>query len=387
MRILVVLHDLPLGGTERVALRLAKAWTDLGHQVTLLCGSASGAQAALVPDGVKLVECVPEIPRGLGSRIRLGRAVAGHLRRHSADVLFVPGNFHWSVCRAVARSLGADRPAIVAQVSSPLFKHGREGFRQWWFERGAQSRLRDADALVALSPKTLSDVDAVFGRRLAAAIPLPALDDEIAPAHAASGKLIVAAGRLAPEKGYDIALRAFANIRDPEARLVFVGDGPLRGDLESLAQSLGLGHRVTFAGYAPDIRPWLDRARLLLLSSWHEGFGAVIVEALGRGRPVVATACTPAVEDLLKTPTFGRVAAQGDVLGLAKALDAQLGAPPPDPALLVDAVQPYRISPVAARYIQLFQDARAARSLAYEQPQKIGRRADLRWFRPKNATL
>lgn len=361
MKILVVLHDLPLGGTERVALRLTEAWAKMGHQVALLCGSATGAQAGRVSEAVELVECVPPIPRGLGSRIRLGRTVVEHLRRQPTDVLFVPGNFHWSICRAVARGLGADRPAIVAQVSSPLFKRGRKGFKQWLFEIGARDRLRDADTLVTLSSQTLPEVEAVLGQRLAVAIPLPALDDAIVPVQTASGKLIVAAGRLAPEKGYDVALRAFARVRDPEARLAIVGDGPLRGDLEALAASLGVADRVTFAGYAPDIGPWLDRARLLLLSSWHEGFGAVIVEALGRGRPVVATACTPAVEDLLGDPARGDVAAPGDASGLAKALDAQLAASPPDPRLLIEAVEPYRISPVAARYLALFQEARAAR--------------------------
>lgn len=354
MKILVALHDLPLGGTERVALRLTEAWAKAGHQVTLLCGSVSGAQAGLVSDAVDLVECSPPIPRGFGSRIRLGRAVARHLRRHPADVLFVPGNFHWSICRAVAGALGEARPAIVAQVSSPIFKHGRDGLKQLAFEMGARSRLRDADALVTLSPQTVPEANHLLGRAIASAIPLPALDDTVHQARTASGKLIVAAGRLAPEKGYDVALKAFAKLADPEARLALVGDGPLRADLEALADSLGVRDRVTFAGYQPDIGPWLDQARLLLLSSWHEGFGAVIVEALGRGRPVVATDCTPAVRDLLNPPAHGRVTRPGDVDGLAAALDAELNAAPRAPQGLIHAVRAYRITPVATAYLDLF---------------------------------
>lgn len=359
MRITLVLHDLPLGGTERVALRLAGAWAEAGHAVTLVCGLAAGAQAGLVPDTVTLVECDPPIPRGPGSRARLGRAVAEHLRRHPTDILFIPGNFHWSVARYVAKALGADRSAIVAQVSSPIFKHGRGGLKQWAFEFGARRRLRDADAMVTLSPRTLPEVDKLLGRRIASAIPLPALGDEVHPARIASGKLIVAAGRLAPEKGFDVALKAFAKVADPEARLAFVGDGPLRAELEALAGRLGVRDRVTFAGYAPDIAPWLDRARLLLLSSWHEGFGAVIVEALGRGRPVVATDCTPAVRDLLSAPGRGRVAAPGDIDGLAAALTAELTAQPPSPAELIDAVRAYRLTPVATAYLTLFTDLKA----------------------------
>lgn len=359
MKILVVLHDLPLGGTERVALRLTQAWAEAGHQVTLLCGAKTGPQVDLVSPAVALVECSPPIPRGFGSRIQLGRAVVEHLKGHAADVLFVPGNFHWSISRDVARGLGEKRPAIVAQVSSPIFKHGRSGLKQWAFELGARRRLRDADAMVTLSPQTAPETDRLLGRRIATAIPLPALDDAVAPATKASGKLIAAIGRLEPEKGYDIALKAFAGTKDPEARLVFVGDGSLRADLEAQAVDLGVRDRVEFAGYAADVAPWLDRARLLLLSSWHEGFGAVIVEALGRGRPVVATDCTPAVRDLLETPGRGRVAAPGDVDGLAAALDAELAAAPPEPAELIQAVQAYRITPVATAYLAVFEAALA----------------------------
>lgn len=361
LRITLVLHDLPLGGTERVALRLAGAWAAAGHDVTLVCGLAAGAQAGLVPDTVTLVECDPPIPRGPGSRARLGQAVARHLRQRPADVLFIPGNFHWSVARDVAKALGPDRPAIVAQVSSPIFKHGRGGLKQLAFEIGARRRLRDADAMVTLSPQTVPECDRLLGRRIASAIPLPALGDEVHPAKTASGKLIVAAGRLAPEKGFDVALKAFAKVADPEARLAFVGDGPLRAELEALTDQLGLRDRVTFAGYAPDIGPWLDRARLLLLSSWHEGFGAVIVEALGRGRPVVATDCTPAVRDLLSAPGRGRVAAPGDVDGLAAALSAELNASPPRPAELVDAVQAYRLRPVSDAYLAVFSELKGKR--------------------------
>ncbi|NQE64743.1 glycosyltransferase [Caulobacter sp. RHG1] len=374
MRILVVLHDLPLGGTERVALRLADAWAKAGHQVTLLCGSATGAQSGHVSAAIDLIECFPPIPRGVGSRLRLGEAVAEHLRLHPADVLFVPGNFHWSLARSVAKTLGNARPAIVAQVSSPIFRHGRRGLKQWAFEVGARRRLRDADAMVTLSPQTLPEIDGLLGRAIATAIPLPALDDAVDPLRIASGKLIVAAGRLAPEKGYDVALKAFAQIQDPEARLAFVGDGPLRAELETLAIDLGVRDRVEFAGYAPDIRPWLDRARLLLLSSWHEGFGAVIVEALGRGRPVVATACTPAVKDLLWTPAHGRVVSPGDIQGMAQALEAQLNTPSPDPQRLSQAVQGYRTSQVASAYLELFgtvQARRAAVRQANQAPQPL----------------
>lgn len=358
----IVLHDLPLGGTERVALRLASAWADAGHAPRLFCGSLTGAQAPLVDPRVELVEAAPALPRGPGSRARLGRALAGHLSRRPADVLFIPGNFHWCVAGPVAQRLGAARPALVAQVSSPLVRAGRTGLRQSLFEIGARARLRAVDALVTLSPRTTVQADRILGQGRATAIPLPALNDTAPTLSPARGRTILAIGRLAPEKGFDVALRSFAALNDPEARLVLLGEGPEEAALRALAQTLGIADQVTFAGYVRDPRPWLARARLLLVSSWHEGFGAVIVEALGMGRPVVATDCTPAALDLLGAPGCGRLAPVGDVAALSAALAEELRAPAPDPEALAAQVADYRLGPVAEAYVQLFQRVIARRA-------------------------
>lgn len=72
----IVLHDLPLGGTERIALRLAGAWAARGVAVTVFVGHASGPLAALAPGAATLVAADPPIPRGRGSRERLGHAAA-----------------------------------------------------------------------------------------------------------------------------------------------------------------------------------------------------------------------------------------------------------------------------------------------------------------------
>lgn len=358
----IVLHDLPLGGTERVALRLASAWADAGHRPRLFVGARTGLQAELVDPRVEVVEASPVLPRGPGSRRRLGHALGEHLRQRPADVLFIPGNFHWGVAGPVAQALGEDRPALVAQVSSPLIRPGRTGVRQALFEIGARARLRPVDALVTLSPQTTRQAEAILGAGRSLAIPLPALDDTASAPAPARGRTILAAGRLAPEKGFDVALRAFAMLDDPSARLVIAGEGPEECALRSLAQALGVADRVSFAGYVRDLRPCLARSRLLLVSSWHEGFGAVIIEALGAGRPVVTTDCSPAVGDLLGGAGSGRVAPVGDAAALAAAMRAELAGPAPDPALLAARVDDYRLGPVSEAYADLFRRTVARRA-------------------------
>jgi glycosyltransferase involved in cell wall biosynthesis len=367
-RIVVVLQDFPLGGSERIAVRLANRWAELGRDVTLFCGTREGPLATMISRGVAVAEASPPLPRGRGSRQRLRQALEQHLRERSADLLFAPGNYQWPALPAFGGPRG-ERPAVVAQISTPLYRHGRGRLAQIEYNWRARRRLAAVDAAVALSPRTVPHADRVLGRRITQALPLPALEDDARPLQAAQGRLIVAAGRLVPEKGFDQAIRAFARLDDRTTRLAILGDGPERDMLQALAQRLGVADRVDFPGYVPDIGPWLARARLFLLSSWYEGYAAVVVEALAAGRPVVATACTPAAAELLTDPERGCVATLGDVDALAAGLRQVLSAPPADPAALARAVEGYRIGPIAQAYLDLFDEVvTTRRSGLVQQP-------------------
>ena len=196
-------------------------------------------------------------------------------------------------------------------------------------------------------------------RPIATTIPLPALDNDHPPAAPASGRTILAAGRLIRQKGFDLLIEAFRQLGDRDARLMIAGSGPEEEALRRQIAAAGLADRVRLAGYAPDIRPLLDEARLFVLPSRFEGYGAVIVEALGAGRPVIATASTPAVEDVLTDPARGLVVPIEDIPALAHALRELLDRPAPDPAALAEAVAPYRIGAGATAYLDLFARAKS----------------------------
>ncbi|WP_419827812.1 glycosyltransferase [Sphingomonas sp.] len=352
----VVLHDLPLGGTERIALRLSRAWISLGVEVTLFVGLPEGPLAPLVPAGARLVAADPPLPRRRGSRRRLGDAAARHFAASPVDALFVIGNWHWDVVPALAAL--RPRSVIVAQASSPLAMPRRGRLRQWWFERRMRRTLRAVNAVAAMDAMSACDTDRILGRRVARVISLPAIDDDAGPPRAPpSAPLVLAAGRLIRQKGFDLLIDAVAAL--PDVRLTIVGDGPERVRLARLIGRRGLAGRVTLAGFADDIRPWLDRCRLFVLPSRYEGYGAVIVEALAAGRPVIATRTTPAADDLLGVPARGLVVPPDDVPALADAISAMLAAPPPDPAMLAAATGCYRLATGAAAYLDLFADARA----------------------------
>lgn len=363
--IAIVLHDLPLGGSERIAVRLANRWAALGRRVTLFCGAREGPLADLIHADVEVVEANPPIPRAKGSRKALGKAMAAFVAQRRPDILFVPGNYHWPVLPALDALPADQRPGVVAQIGTPLYRHGRSALAQIPYNLKTRWQLRRIDRAISLSDSMTADANRTLGRRVTQCIRLPALDDDdhafVPPA---DGKVVLAAGRLVKEKGFDVALRAFARLDDKDATLVIVGEGERRADLEALAAELGVADRVRLPGYVPDIRPWLETARAFLLTSFYEGYAAVIVEALGAGRPVVSTDCTPAARELLSHPLNGRVAAIGDAEGLAEGLRQVLAAPAADPRAVARSVAAYRLGPIAEAYLDVFDAVVAKRTSA-----------------------
>jgi glycosyltransferase involved in cell wall biosynthesis len=99
---------------------------------------------------------------------------------------------------------------------------------------------------------------------------------------------LLAMGRLHPNKGFDIALRALAQL--PAAHLSIAGEGPERAALEALARDLGVADRVAFLGWRRDTAALLAAAEVFVCSSRHEPLGNIVLEAWSAGRPVVALA-------------------------------------------------------------------------------------------------
>ena len=354
----VVLHDFSLGGTERIAARLATAWAQAGAEVTLFCGSEAGPMRSFVTNDVRVVAAPAPIPRGAGSRRLLGRHAADHFARYPVDLVWVPGNYHWPVIPALNRISAPVRPRIVAQVSAALQKPQRGPVRQIGFNARMRYLLRGAEEVVTLAGSAKAQACRILRHDRVAHIPLPALEAFApSPQPIPDGPpVILGAGRLVPEKGFASLIAAFARIADKQAQLVIAGDGPERQNLLDLARSLGVASRLTMPGYVRNIRPLLDQARLFVLSSDYEGYAAVLIEALEAGRPIVSTDCTPATADLLRGEDAGRVVPIRDVPAMAAAIGAMLAVPPPDPRRLAAIASPFRIDGIALEYLALFDE-------------------------------
>ena len=148
------------------------------------------------------------------------------------------------------------------------------------------------------------------------------------PEPIAEGSPLLCVGRLVPQKGFDMAIEAFALIasRFPWARLQIAGTGPDADDLLALAQRRGVGDRVDLLGRVePDeVSRLLARSTALVMPSRYEGLPLVALEAAWSARPVVAMA-GPGLSEAVVDGTTGLLVPPGDVAGLAQSLAVVLG--------------------------------------------------------------
>ena len=133
--------------------------------------------------------------------------------------------------------------------------------------------------------------------------------------------LIISVGRLVPQKGFDILIKAFSKVvAETDARLIIMGAGPERGALEQSSVDLGLSDRIYFAGFQNNPYAFLARAELYVLSSRYEGLPVSVLEAMACGLPVIATDCLSGPREILKNGECGILVPVGDVERLAEAM-------------------------------------------------------------------
>ena len=137
--------------------------------------------------------------------------------------------------------------------------------------------------------------------------------------------LWLAVGRLETVKDYPTLLRAMARVGE-SAQLVILGDGRLRVELMQIPSQLGLGRRVHFRGFEPDVRRWMQAADGFVLASRYEGLPMVLLEAAACGLPVVATD-VPGTRDVVVNGETGWLACISGADALAAVLARMMRMP------------------------------------------------------------
>ena len=113
--------------------------------------------------------------------------------------------------------------------------------------------------------------------------------------------VILGVGRMVHEKAFDVLLRAFASARQQtHARLLILGEGPLREELAALAKRLGIAADVDMPGFDPNPFKYMARATAFVLSSRHEGLPGALIQAMACGAPSISTDCPSGPAEIIE---------------------------------------------------------------------------------------
>ncbi len=225
-----------------------------------------------------------------------------------------------------------ERPPVIILLQNNLSAMLADLGAPWKYLRGAILRAhRDSDGIVFLSDGVRQDflklVPDYAGRTTV--IPNATWSDELearsreaCPIEKPAGKkVVVACGRMHRQKGFDVLLPAFAQTAAQiPSELWLLGEGPHRAALETQAAELGIADSVRFLGFQSNPLAFFRTADLFVLSSRWEGFGNVIVEALGCGTPVLSTDCPFGPAEILENDRWGKLVPVEDADALANGM-------------------------------------------------------------------
>jgi glycosyltransferase involved in cell wall biosynthesis len=165
--------------------------------------------------------------------------------------------------------------------------------------------------------------------------------------------VILGVGRLMEQKDFRTLLQAFARVREErKCRLVILGEGGQRQELQGLAERLGVAEEVDLHGFVENPYPYMRGASVYALSSAWEGLPNVLIEALGVGTPVVATDCPTGPREILEDGRYGPLVDVGDVEGMADALMQTLKDPLP-PEDLKRGGERFRLETCGDHYLEV----------------------------------
>lgn len=336
-----IITMLELGGAQQNTLYTVARLDRRRFAPSLIAGPGGILDA----DAARLADVVFETCPHLVREISPGRDCAAlvdlwrRLRRLAPAIVHTHSSKAGVLGRTAALLAGV--PVIVHTVHGWGFNPAQRPLLRWFLARLEQAAAMATTRLVAVSEANVrTGVELHIASRerftvIRSGIPLQthrqAADSGRLRAELGLDRKTPLVGMVAcfkPQKApldfISVAARVAARV--PGAHFVLAGDGPLRGQIEPLARSLGLGDRLHLLGWRRDPEVVVGDLDVLVLTSLHEGLPRVIPEAMAARRPVVATAVDGTPEAVVDGET-GFLRAPGDVEGMAASVVRLLGDP------------------------------------------------------------
>ena len=358
MKIAVITPLYALAGVPLAQIRFARALAARGHDVNLIIGYIPG-------------EYNFESPKNLTTTIFEQKKVRGllwplvrYLQTEKPEVVFSAED-HLNVTVLIAALLAGFKGKISGSSRvTPFDTYSKTPFsKRWILKQLAQIVNSRADALTCVSKDMVLQYQEVFH-----AAPHVCVYNIVDDSHSRNrmkeevnhpwvlgrkSPLLIAAGRLAPWKGFDDLIEAMALLKVKcDARLLILGDGPERQCLQALIDVRGLRKTVELVGYVENPLKFFRQADVFVLSSLVEGLPNVLVEAMMCGCTPVATDCPTGPREVLNEGKYGYLVPVRDSKTMAEAIIKAIQGPIPK-YLLDEAVVPFQENNVINQHFEI----------------------------------
>jgi GalNAc-alpha-(1->4)-GalNAc-alpha-(1->3)-diNAcBac-PP-undecaprenol alpha-1,4-N-acetyl-D-galactosaminyltransferase len=340
MRITCAIGSLGCGGAERNLINLSAELADNGHEVTLLTLSSLSTKpdyfdvpASVFRKHVPL-EAFADCPwYDISTQHRRSRALRQALLDTTPDLVI--SFIDTANIRVLTSLYGTSVPVVVCERVN--MKRNRIGWR--W--RVLRQLMYPAAAAVVFQTEAA-------WRRCRKYNPVwrlwqipnwieppppefrwPLVKQQAPELLSGQNFNVLTVGRLHPQKGHDLLIRAIAHLAlsYPQIRLVILGEGSARSNLQALIRGLGLQNQVFLVGSVRDPQRWMAACDLFVLPSRFEGFPTALAEAMAVGAPVISCECPDGPAEMIRHQYDGLLVPVDDEQALVEAMQALIDNP------------------------------------------------------------
>ncbi len=334
-KIALLLNELQGGGAERIMITLANAWVAQAIEVDFLVGKYQGPYQKLLSKDLNIITFEKQIRDFLPD-------VVSYLNQHQPDILLSTVQAV-NVVAALAGKISRTKTKIVLrEANSPKQKVIAEKGWKAIFLHGTLSRYsyRLADGYVSVSEGLKKEMVDFYGldEKRIKTIYNPVVNRQLFELsqkpinqviRKGEEKIIMAMGRVVPQKDFMTLINAFAIVRKKrDCRLVILGEtqsDPLYfHSLLSLAQELEVEEDVIFIGFQDNPFAYLAKADVFVLSSRYEGLPGGLIQAMALGCQLVSTDCPHGPSEILENGKYGSLVPVGNSAAMAKAIEDRL---------------------------------------------------------------
>ena len=360
MKLAVLLSFSGAGGVEKMVMNLVREFAKKPEiALDLILIRAQGPHLSNIPENVNVIKlkarhtltAIPELVEYLKKTRPEAMLVAKDRAGRAAVIARGPAGVSTRICVRLGTNL-----STALEHRSPLSAWLRTAPMRFIYPK--------VDKVIAVSEGVRADTLSITGvdENRVCVIRNPVVTPEFIQKRDEAGfpphpwlsqkdcPVIMGAGRLSVQKDFGALLKAFGRVlKVRPVRLIIVGEGGKRRELEDLIRELGLEDSVLLPGFQADLYRWLKFANVFVLSSRWEGSPNVLTEALALGVPSVATRCPSGPDEILQNGLYGPLVPVGDDELMATGILSVLERPHPS-EFLMRAVKEYRSDVSAERY-------------------------------------